>query len=456
MALSRSTRITILLVLVSIFCVIELGVGYYVHSLALVADSFHMLSDVLSMVIALYAIKLASRGVDVNDKDQPYTFGFQRAEILAALVNGVFLLALCFSIIVEALSRFYSPSEVSNPKMVVVVGCIGLFCNLVGIFLFHEHGDEDHSKDTAPNKPHHHELQPRSEDQYALLDEEDKDTEDIAADAAEAIGHDNDQCNVEARAKRLGANRIYAVSKASGATPPPQYDSLQDPEAGASHSHSHSHSQSHSHSHGHSHSLDGHGHGHGSMNMRALLIHVAGDALSNIGVIVSGLVMWLTQWGARFYLDPAVSLFISVLICLGTVPLVRSTARILLQAAPYHVSPSAVRTAALAVPGVTSIHDLRLWQLSEASSVASLHVEIELPSSSSDEKSGVLAVTGVVAEIRRRLRELGVQEVTVQPEFVLKDAISLRVKALEEEVESVDAMSARTSDETLYTSTVPR
>lgn len=67
-------------------------------------------SDVLSMVIALYAIKLASRGVDVNDKDQPYTFGFQRAEILAALVNGVFLLALCFSIIVEALSRFYSPS----------------------------------------------------------------------------------------------------------------------------------------------------------------------------------------------------------------------------------------------------------------------------------------------------------------------------------------------------------
>lgn len=67
-------------------------------------------------------------------------------------------------------------------------------------------------------------------------------------------------------------------------------------------------------------------------------------------------------------------------------------------------------------------------------------MEIELPSLSSDEKGGVLAVTGVVAEIRRRLRELGVQEVTVQPEFVLKDAISLRVKALEEEVESVDAM----------------
>jgi zinc transporter 1 len=69
---------------------------------------------------------------------------------------------------------------------------------------------------------------------------------------------------------------------------------------------------------GHSHS---HGHSHGSMNMRALMLHVMGDALGNIGVIVTGLVIWLTNWSGRFYLDPAVSLVITVIIFTSALPL---------------------------------------------------------------------------------------------------------------------------------------
>lgn len=69
---------------------------------------------------------------------------------------------------------------------------------------------------------------------------------------------------------------------------------------------------------GHSH---GHGHSHGSMNMRALMLHVMGDALGNIGVIVTGLVIWLTNWSGRFYLDPAVSLIITVIIFTSALPL---------------------------------------------------------------------------------------------------------------------------------------
>jgi zinc transporter 1 len=57
------------------------------------------------------------------------------------------------------------------------------------------------------------------------------------------------------------------------------------------------------------------------MNMRALMLHVMGDALGNIGVIVTGLVIWLTNWSGRFYLDPAVSLIITVIIFTSALPL---------------------------------------------------------------------------------------------------------------------------------------
>jgi len=87
--------------------------------------------------------------------DSRYSYGWHRAEILAALVNGVFLLALCFSITMEALERFFTtpgeftciysrsgfspsfPAEISNPRLIVIVGSFGLASNIVGLFLFH-------------------------------------------------------------------------------------------------------------------------------------------------------------------------------------------------------------------------------------------------------------------------------------------------------------------------------
>ena len=88
-----------------------------------------------------------------NANDSRYSYGWHRAEILAALINGVFLLALCFSITMEALERFFSTPgafislspqarhsirpEISNPRLVVIVGSFGLASNIVGLFLFH-------------------------------------------------------------------------------------------------------------------------------------------------------------------------------------------------------------------------------------------------------------------------------------------------------------------------------
>lgn len=65
------------------------------------------------------------------------TFGWARAEVLGALVNAVFLVALCFSISVEAVKRFIEVEKIHDAQLLVAVGSLGLLLNIVGLFLFH-------------------------------------------------------------------------------------------------------------------------------------------------------------------------------------------------------------------------------------------------------------------------------------------------------------------------------
>jgi zinc transporter 1 len=81
------------------YFLVEIIVGYMTDSVALVADSFHMLSDVISLIIAYIAVRMSVKKWSKN------TFGWARAEVLGALVNAVFLVALCFTIVAESLER---------------------------------------------------------------------------------------------------------------------------------------------------------------------------------------------------------------------------------------------------------------------------------------------------------------------------------------------------------------
>ena len=68
----------------------------------------------------------------------------------------------------------------------------------------------------------------------------------------------------------------------------------------------------------------GHSHVHGSMNMKAILLHVLGDALGNVGVIATGLIIWQTNWSFKYYFDPIISLVITVIIFSSAMPLGKS------------------------------------------------------------------------------------------------------------------------------------
>jgi len=79
------------------------------------------------------------------------------------------------------------------------------------------------------------------------------------------------------------------------------------------------------------------------LGMLGVMIHVIGDALNNIGVIIAAAVIWKTSYDARFYADPAVSLGIALMILLTALPLVKGSGAILLQSAPRGVDLADVK-----------------------------------------------------------------------------------------------------------------
>ncbi|KAG0708939.1 cation efflux protein [Suillus ampliporus] len=399
--MSRSGRITLLLIIDVVFFFIELIAGYAVGSLALVADSFHMLNDVISLVVALYAIKLSKQSAT----DSRYSYGWHRAEILAALINGVFLLALCFSITMEALERFFSTPEISNPRLIVIVGSFGLASNIVGLFLFHEGGHgHDHNHKTSPS--------PTRSPSIAQSEEVDDDITSPRRIPAWSNGRERSSSlyghPVATRASVVQAAQDMASS--GGPSPPPHTRRLTNasssshvfdervPLLGVETTEASSPNGNMAHQHGHA---------HGSMNMRALVLHVLGDALGNVGVIATGLIIWLTNWKFKFYFDPVISLVITVIIFSSALPLVRSASFILLQGVPPAISLDEVRESILNVDGVLSVHELHVWQLSESKIVASVHV---MASRNHD-------FMPVAAEIRKTLHYHGIHSSTIQPEY---------------------------------------
>jgi cobalt-zinc-cadmium efflux system protein len=132
----RKRGLAIVLGLTALFLVAEVIGGFVTGSLALLADAGHMLSDVLSLGLALFAVWLAGRPVTPNK-----SFGYKRAEILAALFNGVALVAISIWVFIEAYRRLQQPPEILGGWM-LVVAVLGLLVNVVGAVILSRSGGE--------------------------------------------------------------------------------------------------------------------------------------------------------------------------------------------------------------------------------------------------------------------------------------------------------------------------
>jgi len=523
MAWSKGTRIKVMIALDTAFFLLELITGFLVGSLALTADAFHMLNDIISLIIGLWAVVAAQKATT-----DEFTFGWVRAEILGAFFNAVFLIALCVSIILEALTRFVKPPEIDNPKLILIVGCAGLFSNLVGFFVLgghghshghdhdhdhdHEHGhehDHEHSHDHGHGHDHSHTDPHALEEGYAGRDLRSELVDDSGAvadilpevvvkkvtkaakqpannsDTPRRIRFENehstknDASPITARSGAHSRGRSRRASSKSGHTrfasiddmsihpasfrqdilaaslaassaagPPSDSDSdeecvVEEAEAnesspllkGSKHSNGtmdHSHTslsgtkgrprrdssvhQGHNHTFPKKASKGGsHGHNHADMGMNAMVLHVIGDALGNVGVIITALIIWLTDLPGKFYADPIVSLIITLIILRTSIPLTIATARVLLQATPENISVQEIRQDIERLPGVVSCHHIHVWQLSDTKVVASMHLQVSFPiNTHSGEKYMQLA-----RRARKCLHGFGIHSATIQPEFCL-------------------------------------
>ncbi|KAK5634846.1 hypothetical protein RRF57_010559 [Xylaria bambusicola] len=500
MAWTKTTRISIMLAIDVAFFLIELISGFMVHSLALMADAFHMLNDIISLIIGLWAVTVVKRATTNR-----FSYGWVRAEILGAFFNAVFLIALCISIILEALTRFVEPQEVANPKLILIVGCFGLASNLVGFVVLgghgHDHGhghSHDHGADHSHDHVHQHDDVSAAEEGRATYDiaDENGPVSDVYPDVVVARvqagdygfkrtsqtrshgtksgdngGHSSRKWE-RRRASSLKRSRFTSIDEVnihpasfrqdiidrSSHSDETDESSMEDnatvetairddpiadentPLIGKAngenagvvsksqhnrHHVGHHRSDSgvhddHHHTKPKSKSKKSHGHNHADMGMNAMVLHVLGDALGNVGVIATALVIWLTDWPGRYYADPAVSLFITLIILKSAIPLTKATSKVLLQATPDHLDLEDIKDDIQGLPGVISCHHVHVWQLSDTKVVASLHMQIAFPIT--DE--GGAKYMKLAKQARKCLHAYGIHSATIQPEFCLDENCS--------------------------------
>jgi len=134
-------RLKIALVLVFFVMCVEIAGGIMAHSLALLSDAAHMLTDAFALSLSLMALTIAAQ-----PSTRTKTFGYHRVEILAALANGILLLLMALGILWEAYRRFTSPQEVHS-LVVISVALVGLATNLCVLYFLRDRVHNTHTHD---------------------------------------------------------------------------------------------------------------------------------------------------------------------------------------------------------------------------------------------------------------------------------------------------------------------
>jgi len=144
--------------------------------------------------------------------------------------------------------------------------------------------------------------------------------------------------------------------------------------------------------------------GEATLNSRAALLHVLGDALGSVAAITAGIVIVTTGWTP---IDPLLSLLVAALILVSALHLLREVVHVLMEGVPGHVQLDAVGRDLAALDGVLRVHDLHVWTLSSGTIALSAHLEIR----NLADWPGILEAARQTMDTRH-----GVRHVTLQPE----------------------------------------
>ncbi|XP_044905266.1 zinc transporter 10 isoform X3 [Felis catus] len=294
----KTCRLLFMLVLTVAFFVAELVSGYLGNSIALLSDSFNMLSDLISLCVGLGAGYVARRprgGLGA-------TYGYARAEVLGALSNAVFLTALCFTISVEAVLRLARPERIDDPELVLIVGALGLAVNVLGLLIF-----QDCAAWLACWGPRRRRRPPPPT--------EGRTPRAIGAPrGAPGPGQSPRGAASADRKEERGATVFSNVAGDSLNTQNEPEETMKKEKKSE------------------------------ALNIRGVLLHVMGDALGSVVVVVTAIIFYVRplkgedpcNW--QCYIDPSLTVIMVAIILSSAFPLIKETAAILLQMVPKGVN----------------------------------------------------------------------------------------------------------------------
>uniref|UniRef100_A0A8C5TG38 Solute carrier family 30 member 10 n=1 Tax=Malurus cyaneus samueli TaxID=2593467 RepID=A0A8C5TG38_9PASS len=138
-----------------------------------------------------------------------------------------------------------------------------------------------------------------------------------------------------------------------------------------------------------------------------------GDALGSVVVVVTATIFYVRPLGDapcnwQCYIDPSLTIVMVLIILSSAFPLIKETSTILLQMVPKGVNMQLLTDRLARVPGVSSLHEVHVWELASGKNIATLHIKCQTPSDYQD----------AAYKIRKVFHEAGVHSVTIQPEYV--------------------------------------
>lgn len=150
------------------------------------------------------------------------------------------------------------------------------------------------------------------------------------------------------------------------------------------------------------------------INVKGAYMHLAADALVSAGVMIAGVIMYFSHW---FWLDPVISIIISVIILAGTWSLMVDSLCLTLDGVPQGVDLDKIKAALAAIPGIQDAHHVHVWALSTTENALTAHLVL-------DSSISLTAADALKAKARHQLEHMNIKHVTLEVESSGKDCIN--------------------------------
>lgn len=361
----RSTSMRKLLtavVLCVIFMSVEVVGGIKANSLAILTDAAHLLSDVAAFAISLFSLWAA--GWEATPRQ---SYGFFRIEILGALVSIQIIWLLAGILVYEAIARIVDGSREVNGFLMFLVSAFGLVVNIImAVLLGHDHGhghdDHDHGlghshgfKVSTHHDHHHHH---HHESHHHTHDHDEAHPKD------EHHHHSHEDDNKHYHAHNHAAEPLLGASECK-----PEKKKRWN------------------------------------INVQGAYLHVLGDSIQSIGVMIGGAVIWYKpEWKI---VDLICTLIFSVIVLGTTINMLRNILEVLMESTPREIDATKLESGLLDMDGVVAVHELHIWAITVGKVLLACHVKIR-PEADAD-----MVLDKVIDYIRR---VYNISHVTIQIE----------------------------------------